>query len=333
MTTVNSPAPVLRRLKPVVLPLLPLFDALWSPIVVLSALVMRLVRRVGLDRLPVSRRVLARVGVLPVRAHYYEPYVTPAMLRAPLDSPRFLPGLDLNAAGQLAFLEPLRATAHETREFPRKRTDGKLSFAYNNDFFDSGDAEVLYGIVRTTKPQRIVEVGSGHSTLLVRAALARANPACNHVCIEPYENPWLADTGARIVKTPVERVDRALFTALESGDVLFIDSSHMIRPQGDVLAEVLEILPLVRPGVLVHIHDIFTPRDYPKRWVLDEARLWNEQYLVEAFLSENREWEIVAALNFLHHEHREALAAVAPVYAEEAARRQPGSLWIRRKPR
>ena len=97
---------------------------------------------------------------------------------------------------------------------------------------------------------------------------------------------WLNDvSGIEVLRQRVEQMDKQLFLELEENDILFIDSSHMIRPQGDVLCEYLEILPTLRPGVLVHIHDIFTPRDYPDEWLIDEVKLWNEQYLLEAFLS------------------------------------------------
>jgi hypothetical protein len=150
------------------------------------------------------------------------------------------------------------------------------------------------------------------------------------VCIEPFENQWLAQLQVELIRQRVERVDQRLFTALNKNDILFIDSSHVIRPQGDVLCEYNEILPGLRPGVLIHIHDIFTPKDYLDEWILRQVRFWNEQYLLEAFLAYNKSFEIVAALNFLAHHYRERLAAKCPVFAREAAVREPGSLWLRR---
>jgi hypothetical protein len=149
------------------------------------------------------------------------------------------------------------------------------------------------------------------------------------VCIEPYENAWLAATGVELVRERVESVDRTLFQALGPDDILFIDSSHVVRPQGDVLVEFLEILPALRSGVLVHVHDIFTPRDYPDAWVRENMWLWTEQYLVEAFLSHNDRFEIVGALNYLARHHAAALGAACPQFAREAATRDPGSLWLR----
>jgi hypothetical protein len=111
---------------------------------------------------------------------------------------------------------------------------------------------------------------------------------------------------------------------------LFIDSSHVIRPQGDVVVEYLQILPRLSEGVIVGIHDIFTPRDYPRAWLVGRASLWDEQYLVEAFLTHNSAWEVMIAANVLFHDHRGALAAVCPYLTLD---REPSSLYLRRTQR
>ena len=111
---------------------------------------------------------------------------------------------------------------------------------------------------------------------------------------------------------------------------MFIDSSHIIRPQGDVLFEILEILPVLSSGVIVHIHDIFSPKDYPDKWILKEHRLWNEQYLLEAFLSNNRDFEIIGSLNYLMHNYPKELKSVSPILNKQE-NREPGSFWIRKK--
>jgi hypothetical protein len=275
--------------------------------------------------------VLRAVGVLPVRDHYYEPLIDARHLRHPLDRMRALPGIDFAPDGQLAFIGGLRH-ADELRELARAPSGRPGEYYLDNDTFGAGDADVWYALVRTRKPRRIVEIGSGHSTLVARLAIARntlEDPAyaCTHVCIEPYEKPWLESTGVEVRRERVEDVGAALFATLNAGDVLFIDSSHVIRPQGDVLTEYLEILPVLKPGVLVHIHDIFTPRDYPARWVVDSALLWNEQYLVEAFLTGNGGWKVRAGLNYLYWNHREALAAACPCLSPDV---EPGSLYIER---
>lgn len=314
--------------------LVAVFDIVGSPITFLASLWLKVVRRAGIQRQPVSRWIFSVVGIYPLRDHYYEPLIRPDSLRNPLDDERNLPGLDLNESVQLELLSEF-VWADELLEIPRDATD-RREFYYNNEFFQSGDAEVLYSMIRRFRPSRVVEIGSGQSTLLAAAAIAanaREDEAytCTHTCIEPYEVPWLEDVGVDVLRTRVEDVGLDLFRSLERDDVLFIDSSHVIRPQGDVLFEYLEVLPTLRPGVIIHVHDIFTPRDYPHEWVVDLRRMWNEQYLLEAFLTNNPDFEVLAALNFLKHRHPAALSTACPILAEEIEAREPGSIWFRRR--
>jgi hypothetical protein len=310
-----------------------LFDLIASPAVYVGARLMSRIRGGGIQRYPRCRRVLERVGVFPIRDHYYEPLFHPRHLRHPLREDRDLQAIDWNVEEQLELLGRF-GFADELDALPRKKTD-ELRYTYDNNGFRAGDAEFLYSLIRLEKPRRMIEIGSGNSTLMAREAVeanVTEDPgySCEHVCIEPYEMPWLEKLGIQVHRQPVEEVDLTLFDRLGDGDVLFIDSSHMIRPQGDVLFEVMRILPRLAPGVYVHVHDIFTPHDYPESWVRDEVRLWNEQYLLEAFLMYNREFRIVGALNYLALYHREALLRACPVLAEEIHRRDPGSFWMRR---
>jgi hypothetical protein len=158
-----------------------------------------------------------------------------------------------------------------------------------------------------------------------------ADPAyrCRIVCVEPYEMDWLDRTpGIEVLRRPVETLDERHVTELQANDILFIDSSHVVRPQGDVVRAYLELLPLLAPGVLVHVHDIFTPRDYPAQWVIKEVRLYSEQYLVEAFMSHNARFSIVGALNLLAHRHPDRLSEKFPVFRARASYSEPSSLWL-----
>lgn len=307
-------------------------DVLAAPITLVASLWLWVVRREGVQHMPVSRGIFRGVGVFPIRRHYYEPLFDPRDLHRSLREDRPLPGVDLNAAGQLALLDAFQPRP-ELAQLPTRPTTPP-TFYVGNGMFESGDADFLYHLVRHFKPRRFVEVGSGMSTLLVRQAIADARRedaaySCRHVCIEPYENPWLSTIGVELVRERVEEVPRALFTELDAGDVLFIDSSHVVRPQGDVVTEYLDILPRLRPGVMVHLHDIFTPRDYPDAWVRDEVRFWHEQYLLEAFLTCNSRFEVIGALNYLAHNHPGRLSAACPLFARDGATREPGSFWLR----
>jgi len=309
--------------------LFPVVDLVLLPFVYPAAVMLKTVRRIGVRRLRNCKRALLQVGVFPIRDHYYEPLFNARNLGRPLNESRSLPGIDWNVRGQLVLLEKF-TFADELRDIPRR--GDKTTLHIDNGFFEAGDAEYLYNIIRLMKPRRIIEIGSGQSTLMAAKATTRnrletPDYSCKHVCIEPYENRWLEKIGVTVIRQPVEQIERSFFRQLGERDLLFIDSSHMIKPQGDVLAEYLEILPSLAPGVIVHIHDIFSPRDYPENWVFDEVRLWNEQYLVEAFLTGNRDWKIIGLLNFLHHNHYEALKAKCPFLTKQ---NEPGSLYLQR---
>lgn len=306
-------------------------DFVLMPFTVVASAWLKHVRRIGVHKMKVSRLVFEKIGVFPIRDHYYEPLFQKTRLRRSLRDVRPLPGVDLNVSGQLALLEKFHFQ-EELLSLPLEPA-GALEFCYHNGAFESGDAEFLYNVIRLYKPKRLIEIGSGHSTRMAVKAIAMnrqedASCVCEHTCIEPYEQPWLEQLGITVVRKPAEEVDKALFASLGENDILFIDSSHIIRPQGDVLFEYLEVLPTLRPGVLVHVHDIFTPRDYLDEWVVGEVKFWNEQYLLEAFLTCNREFRVIGALNFLFHHHPDQLGKACPVLASEKAWRKPGSFWM-----
>jgi predicted O-methyltransferase YrrM len=308
-----------------------LSDLCVFPFVLIAAVPFRLFRRIGAQRLPLSRWLFRRVGLWPLRRHYYDPLINPIDLSLPLETKRHLPGIDWNVAEQLSTLEQMNYRG-ELEEFLNERPSDELRYSYRNESFLSGDADYLYSFVRLKKPGRVIEIGCGNSTRLIAAAAARnrmENPAyqCAHTCIEPYEQPWLERLGVEVLRERAERIGAERFASLGDGDLLFIDSSHIIRPCGDVVFQILELLPMLRPGVFVHFHDIFSPHNYLKEWVVDRGYQWNEQYLLEAFLSQNRDFKIVGALNFLHHGYYSSLERICATHAPS---REPGSFYIRR---
>lgn len=309
-------------------------DLISAPLTLISALWLKTVRRARIERFKIAHKIFNWVGVFPVRDHYYEPLFNPKHLKRPLDHDRPLPGIDLNVPRQLAILEEFHFQ-DELLQFPYEKAEEE-QFYYGNPNLGPGDSEYLYSLLRLYKPRTLIEVGSGYSTLIARAALAQnsneaANYTCRHVCIEPYEMIWLErQAGIEVIRSRVEDLPPDFFAVLEANDVLFIDSSHVIRPQGDVLYNILQVLPLLRSGVLVHLHDIFTPADYPRDWVVNKVRLWNEQYLLEAFLSCNHEFEVIGALSFLSRRHPEKLAERLPIFRQHIGSARPGSFWIRK---
>jgi predicted O-methyltransferase YrrM len=152
-------------------------------------------------------------------------------------------------------------------------------------------------MVRHFQPQLIIEVGSGFSTLVLSQAAAK-NKNSALICVDPFPPEFLRkDIPAlrSFVEAKVQDMDVEFFAQLAPGDILFIDTSHTVKIGGDVNYLFLEVLPRIKPGVLVHVHDIFLPFEYRRDWVMDEFRFWTEQYLLQAFLSFNSEFEVLMA--------------------------------------
>lgn len=201
-----------------------------------------------------------------------------------------------------------------------------VGYSFRNDYFGSPDTEVLYAIVREIRPSSVVEVGSGHSTRVIRQAIVDGHLDTRLISIDPQPragNTGLADTFYRM---PVEALGNAeLFRSLKAGDILFIDSSHVIKTGNDVVFLYLIALPLLAPGVLIHIHDIFLPYDYPKDWVVEKRWGWNEQYLVQALLTFSSAFKVLWAGYFLQRTRKD-FSEHFPHMNGRAA----GSLWLRK---
>jgi hypothetical protein len=185
-------------------------------------------------------------------------------------------------------------------------------------------------MIRHFQPRKIIEVGSGFSSLVAAEAIAR-NGGSELICIDPFPLDFLRKgvPGLHsLIEKKVEDIDLEFFSQLHSGDILFIDSSHTVRIGGDVNYLFLEVLPRLKPGVIVHVHDIFFPFDYPRDWVTDEFRFWSEQYLLQAFLTFNSTFEVLMANNYLSHYYEDAVKTAFPSLTSWGG----GSFWMRRKP-
>ena len=276
--------------------------------------------------------MLKKLGVFPIRDHYYEPLFNYDILQNPLNQKRFLPGIDFREEQQIEFLQKLNFQK-DFEDFLHHQDDKEkdLAFKFNNGSFESGDAEFLFNFVRRVKPNNVIEIGCGTSTKLISHALMlnkiENQSDYKHICIDPYEQPWLEKMeDVEVLRQKLEDIDISLFNSLSQNDFLFIDSSHIIRPQGDVLREYLEIIPSLSSGVYVHVHDIFSPHDYLETWIKDNVRFWNEQYILESSLSNNSSYQIVAALNFLKNYHYDSIKAVCPFLTPD---REPGSFYFK----
>jgi hypothetical protein len=217
----------------------------------------------------------------------------------------------------------------EYQQFPTEPTQKFGSFYLNNGLFGGLDALVAYCMVRHFRPRLIVEIGSGFSSLILGEALSQNNDP-NLVCIDPSPQPFLKENFRglnSLIEKRVQDIDLDFFSQLNPGDILFIDSSHTVKIGGDVNYLFLEVLPRLKPGVIVHVHDIFLPFDYPREWVLHQHRFWTEQYLLQAFLIFNSDFEVLMANNYLNNYRREDLKATFPTLRSWRG----GSFWIRRR--
>ena len=310
-------------------PISVVFDFLIFPLVLISALVLKFYRKVGSKRFPLNTRLLKYIGVFPIIDHFYEPFFNHKNLPKDLSGKRNLPALNFRENDQLNLLKKFTFQKEFEEFLYSEKKSGKLrSFSIQNGSYGAGDAEFLFNFLRLKKPKRVIEVGSGNSSKVIEAALKnnlKEGFQSKLTCIEPYK-PWLKETEIiEIHRTKIEETSYEWDKVLSEGDFLFIDSSHMIRPQGDVLYEYLEMIPKLNPGVIVHIHDIFSPREYPKAWLKFDVKFWNEQYLLEALLSNKDKYKIVASLNYLKNDFFPQVKEVCP-HLEE--RHEPAAFYF-----
>jgi hypothetical protein len=286
--------------------------------------------------------VWERHGFHVTPVHFYQPIPDTQSLPETLwDRPSKLAGIDMNDSGQLDLLRRhFPKFRDEYEQIPIKPTGEGGGFHLNNRLFDGTDALVAYCMVRQFQPRLIIEIGSGLSSLLLAQAAAR-NSSSNLTCIEPFPRELVRKgfPGLRsLIEKKVQDIDVEFFSQLESRDLLFIDSSHTVKIGGDVNYLFLEVLPRLNPGVIVHVHDIFLPFEYRRDWVMDEFRFWGEQYLLQAFLTFNSEFEVLMANRYLAHRYLEDLKAAFPnlenlkAALPNSVRWGGGSFWMRRRP-
>lgn len=249
------------------------------------------------------------------------------------DRPSPMRGVDWDPAPGLALLTgPLRPllAEYEPPGLPGVPAAERAALLH---FYEGLDAAALHALLRHVRPARVVELGSGVSTLVAVGALRRnaaeGAPAALDV-FDPYpRRPTQDGLGARgtLRPVPAERVPGQVFAALGAGDVLFVDTTHVVRTGGDVVRILLDVLPALAPGVLVHVHDVLLPYEYHRAW-LELGWFWSEQYLVQGVLQGNPGWELVLPNHQLHREHEGALLEAVPAHRPGM---RPSGLWIRRR--
>lgn len=265
--------------------------------------------------------------------HYYSPVVDPEELeghfapdrRRPIES---LAGLDITEADVRATFEALRPFIG-THHFPEHKREGERYFA-DNKIYPLGDAIILSAMLQLKRPAQVIEIGSGFSTACMLDTIGRAGLDTRITCIEPYaerlRSTLTADDERRlsIVEEPVQTSDPALYETLGPGDILFIDSTHVLKTGSDVCFELFEILPRLAPGVMVHFHDIHYPFEYADAWIFDRRYSWNEVYAVRAFLMYNRRFRTRYFNHYFGNLHRAELESAYGARVTNPG----GGLWI-----
>ncbi|MSO20426.1 MAG: class I SAM-dependent methyltransferase [Acidobacteria bacterium] len=274
--------------------------------------------------------------------HFYSPYLDPedpAVIQAmelEAQSSMTLDQLGIDEREVLGWFERIAehydAPRGKDQPFPKDSTAGRRYLYYANPAFPLADALALLAFMTTTRPRRYIEVGAGHSSC---AALdineQYLGGAAEMTFIDPHPETFhqlIADfpeDRQRIVSSPLQDVPIERFTALESGDILFIDSSHVAKTGSDVVDYMFRILPALRPGVFVHVHDIFYPFEYPRRWIVDQNRSWNEAYLLRAFLHANPRFRVLYLSDWIFKCRRDLFETRMPLCLLNAG----ASLWMR----
>lgn len=268
--------------------------------------------------------------------HFYSPIVNPdeaAHHYAVLSDrgiPESIPGINLDRAKMtrtwrdlLPFLEKIPFNENISEDF---------QYAFQNPNYSWGDGGILHSMILYHQPKRIIEIGCGWSSVCILDTLRKYfDHKCKATFIEPYPallTNLICDVSApvHIVHSSVQNVSLNIFDELEAGDILFIDSTHVLKTGSDVCFELFEVLPRIAPGVLVHIHDIFWPFEYPRDWAVDENRSWNEVYAVRAYLTNNLDWEIVFFNDFFAKFEKDLIESTWPSFLRNSG----GALWLRR---
>ncbi len=261
--------------------------------------------------------------------HFYQPIPNTGELAQQYPQRTTLTGIDWNADAQLALLDQLAQFAPETAAFPGPRPADATDevFYLDNGLFVGIDPHIYYCMIRHFQPRRIIEVGAGFSTLIAAQAVQQNTAhATQLIAVEPYPRDFIR-RGAFGIEHHQQRAEvlgADFFDQLEAGDLLFIDSSHVVRTGGDVNFLMLEVLPRLAPGVIVHLHDIFLPYEYPQEWLLEKRWFWTEQYLLQAFLIHNPKATVLLGNHFLERDHPQRLKALFP----QALGWTGGSFWF-----
>ncbi|MFC1862384.1 class I SAM-dependent methyltransferase [Thermodesulfobacteriota bacterium] len=277
-------------------------------------------------------------GFLPVPVNYYSPIpdIEDLTERNIWNIKSNMVGIDLREDAQIGLLKVFAEKYNNECNWPLFPTQNSNEFYTENDSFGGGCASITHSFIRHFKPERVFEIGSGMSSLIIDKAIKLNDSEAKRESIYTIIDPYPSDSVkkkmviANLIEKRVEVLELSFFECLEENDILFIDSGHSVRIGGDVNFMYLEVLPRLTPGVIVHIHDIRLPYEYSERLAKNETfrQFWTEQYILQSFLCFNSDFEILMACNFLMVDYKNDFLKSFPRCSLGA---HPSSFWIRRK--
>lgn len=277
-------------------------------------------------------------GFLPIPVHFYSPIpdIEDLKKRKIWAKKSELRGINFNLAKQLELMASLGYKFGKECHWPVNPTENPADFHIDNAGFSFGCAAVLYTMIREFKPKKIIEIGSGYSSKIIVQAIDANGNKCHYTIIDPYPGSYIVNNEVRsnrLIKKRVELTNPKIFDVLDKNDVLFIDSSHTVKIGSDVNFLLLEILPRLKPGVIIHIHDISLPYEYSKTYATNEhfRQFWTEQYLLQSFLICNYDYEILLSMAYIMKHYLSKFRKAFPCYRPEIHKFTSSSFWIRRK--
>jgi len=273
---------------------------------------------------------IEEVGYHLLPVHYYSPIPSKQeLLNFDFNKSPYNLAYDFKEKFQLELLNKFARYNEELYDIPIKQ-QREDEYAWENPAFWPFDAIVYYSFIREFKPSVVVEVGSGYSSLMAAKALVE-NKKGMLKCVEPYPYEFLKKGFkglTNLIEKRVQDVDVDVFMEMKKNDILFIDNTHVCKTGSDVNYLILEILPILNPGVIIHFHDIYLPYEYPKSWLIDKKLFWNEQYLLNAFMMFNNSFEVMLTNFLIGRKHVGKFKNAFPCIANYAE--GGGSFWIRK---
>lgn len=292
----------------------------------------------------VPEEIMELINFLPMKdicmqpiEHFYSLYPDFNVIRKNkeriFDREKTVLDIELNEEAQCGRLKKMSAfypVLPKWKEMGEK--DSEYRYRYGNPSLSPGDSIALFCMLQLIRPKRVIEVGSGFSSsIMLDVNEYYRNGEMELRFIEPYPGllKSLCKSSDKILlrDSGLQEVEVEFFDSLESGDVLFIDSTHVSKVDSDVNYLLFEILPRLKKGVYIHFHDIFYPFEYPENWILESGHIWNECYLLRAFLQNNKEYSIEFFHNMMEQKHMEIFMENWPLEEKPHG----GSLWLRKQ--